>query len=183
MILCVLIIGKPWLSLAEESEPRHDKTNKMSVPPAKTQISLGWSESSLGTQWVAKDPRFLDVDSEDSDQTGRKSRLICVFAGRTLILLVLSCHGSSVFVCLFSENEKIHAATFSTVTIIFLSLQTYMSYRGSLIRVYTVCHSVNIFRTNYSVIKLYCSNFRVITAIIRVSKFLGFLRYSDKIGH
>ena len=34
-------------------EPRHDKTNKMSVRPAKTQISLGirqvWSESSLST--------------------------------------------------------------------------------------------------------------------------------------
>ena len=33
------------------SEPQHDKTNKMSVRPAKTQISLGirpvWSESSL----------------------------------------------------------------------------------------------------------------------------------------
>ena len=32
-------------------EPRHDKTNKMTVRPAKTQISLGtrsvWSESSL----------------------------------------------------------------------------------------------------------------------------------------
>ena len=32
-------------------EPEHDKTNKMSVRPAKTQISLGirpvWSESSL----------------------------------------------------------------------------------------------------------------------------------------
>ena len=35
------------------NEPRHDKTNKMSVCPAKTQISLGirlvWSESSLST--------------------------------------------------------------------------------------------------------------------------------------
>ena len=33
-----------------ENEPQHDKTNKMSVRPAKTQISLGirpvWSESS-----------------------------------------------------------------------------------------------------------------------------------------
>ena len=42
--------------------------------PAKTQISLGmrpvWSESSLCAQWVAKDPSFLHVDSEDSDQTG-----------------------------------------------------------------------------------------------------------------
>ena len=42
---------------------------------AKTQISLGirpvWSESSLCTQWVAKDPSFLHADSKDSDQTGR----------------------------------------------------------------------------------------------------------------
>ena len=74
------------------NEPRHDKTNKMSVRPAKTQISLGirpvWSESLLCTQWVAKDPSFLHVDSEDSDQTGRMSRLIWVFAGRTATLLV-----------------------------------------------------------------------------------------------
>ena len=70
----------------------------MSVRPAKTQISLGirpvWSESSLCAQWVAKDPRFLHADSEDSDQTGWMPRLIWVFAGRTLILLVLSCRGS-----------------------------------------------------------------------------------------
>ena len=36
------------------SEPPHDKTNKMSVRPAKTQISLGirlvWSESSLSAE-------------------------------------------------------------------------------------------------------------------------------------
>ena len=49
-------------------EPRHDKTNKVSVRPAKTQISLGihpvWSESSLCAQWVGKDPSFLRADSE-----------------------------------------------------------------------------------------------------------------------
>ena len=71
----------------------------MSVHPATTQISLGisrvWSESSLCAQWVAKDPRFLHVDREDSDQNGRMPRLIWVFAGRTLILLVLSCRGSN----------------------------------------------------------------------------------------
>ena len=75
-------------------EPRH---NKMSVRPAKPQISLGirpvWSESSLCSQWVAKGPRFHHADSEDSDQIGRMPRLIWVFAGRTLILLVLSCRG------------------------------------------------------------------------------------------
>ena len=57
----------------------HDKTNKMAVRPAKTQISLGirpvWSESSLSawrklgslaTQWA---------HSEDSDQTGQMPRV------------------------------------------------------------------------------------------------------------
>ena len=67
------------------NEPWHIKTNNVTVCPAKTQISLGirpvWSESSLCAQWVAKDPSF---------QTGRMPRLIWVFAGRTLILLV--CH-------------------------------------------------------------------------------------------
>ena len=82
-------------------EPPHDKTNKMTVRPAKTKISLGicpvWSESTLCAQWVAKDPSFLRADSEDSDQTGRLPRLIWVFAGRTVILLVLSWGGSYFF--------------------------------------------------------------------------------------
>ena len=34
------------------------------------------SESSLCTEWVAKDPSFLHADSEDSDQTGQMPRLI-----------------------------------------------------------------------------------------------------------
>ena len=82
------------------NEPRHDKTNKVTVRPAKTQISLGirpvWSETSLCAQWVAKDQSFLHADSEDSDQTGRMPRLIWVFAGRTLILLVLSFRGLNI---------------------------------------------------------------------------------------
>ena len=61
-------------------EPPHDKTNKVAVRPAETQISLGIrpesSESSRCAQWIAKDPRFLHADIEDSDQTGRMSRLI-----------------------------------------------------------------------------------------------------------
>ena len=52
------------------------------------------SESSLCAQWVAKDPSFRYADSEDSDQTGRMPRLIWVFAGRTVTLLVLSWGGS-----------------------------------------------------------------------------------------
>ena len=84
--------------LRYEYKPRHDKTNKITVRQAKTKLSLGirpvWSESSLCAQWIAKDPSFLHADSEDSDQTGRMPRLIWVFAGRTLTLLVLSWGGS-----------------------------------------------------------------------------------------
>ena len=40
-------------------------------------------QSSLCTQWVAKDPKLLHTDSEDSDQTGWMPRLIRVFAGHT----------------------------------------------------------------------------------------------------
>ena len=54
-------------------EPPHVKTNKMTVCPAKTKISLGirpvWSQPSLCAQWVVKDPSFLHADSEYSDQT------------------------------------------------------------------------------------------------------------------
>ena len=76
-------------------EPQHDKTNKMSVRPAKTQISLGIRpESSLCAEWVAKDPSFLYAVSKDSDKTGRMPRLIWVFAGCTAIWLVLSCRDS-----------------------------------------------------------------------------------------
>ena len=79
----------PFLLLLPYSlnEPHRDKTNNMTVRPANIQISLGirpvWSESWLCAQWVAKNPRFLHADSEDSDQTGRMPRLIWVFAGRT----------------------------------------------------------------------------------------------------
>ena len=94
----MLISLQTWFNMLKTYEPRHDKTNKVTVRPAKTQISLGicpvWSESSLCAQRVAKDPSFLHADSEDSDQTGRMPRLIWVYAGRTLTLLVLSCHGS-----------------------------------------------------------------------------------------
>ena len=61
------------------------KPIKWHVRPAKTQISLGirlvWAESSLCTQWVAKDPSFLYTDSEDWSDWADK--LICLFAGPT----------------------------------------------------------------------------------------------------
>ena len=81
------------------NEPRHDKTNKMTVRPAKTQISLCihpiWSESSLSAWRNHGSISIHWVHSEDSDLTGWIPRLIWVFAGRTLILLAFSCHGSN----------------------------------------------------------------------------------------
>ena len=73
------------------NEPPHDKTIKMSVHPAKTQVSLGshpaWSESSLCAQRIATDPSFLHADIKDSDQTGR-------MLGAHVMLFVLSWGGS-----------------------------------------------------------------------------------------
>ena len=88
----------------------HDKTIviKMTVHPAKTQISLGihpvWSEcllsawrklGSLATHWV---------HSEDPDQTGQMPRLICVFPGCTVILMILS-WGGSVMLLLYCSSS------------------------------------------------------------------------------
>ena len=102
-------------------EPPHDKTNKMTVRPAKTQISLDirpvWSESSLCVQLVAKDPSFLHADSEDSDQTGRMPRLILIRLGRCpgwsesslgahAILLVLSWGGSYIYTPLLAATKS-----------------------------------------------------------------------------
>ena len=77
------------------------KPTKMAVRPAKTQISLGicpvWSGSSLSVWKNLGSSATHSAHCEDSDQTWRMPRLIRVFAGCTLILLVLSCCGSNVF--------------------------------------------------------------------------------------
>ena len=74
------------------------KPTKWHMRPANTQISRGirpvWSESSLSTWRKFGSLASHWAHSEDSDQTGRMPRLIWVFAGRTVILLVLSWGGS-----------------------------------------------------------------------------------------
>ena len=75
------------------------KQQQISVRPAKTQISLGippvWSESSLSAWRKLGSLATHWAHSDDTDQTGRMPRLIRVFAGRTVILLVLSWGGSN----------------------------------------------------------------------------------------
>ena len=58
----------------------HDKTNKMTVHPAKTPV---WSESSLSAWRKLESLATHWAHSEGSDQTGRMPRLIWVFTGRT----------------------------------------------------------------------------------------------------
>ena len=71
----VIEIGLPMGSTLVASptyEPQHYKTNKMTSTPSEDSDQQGHPPS----QWVADDPMFLHADSEDSDQTGRMSRLI-----------------------------------------------------------------------------------------------------------
>ena len=55
-----------------------------------------WSESSLSAWRNLGSLATHWAHSEDSEQTGRMLRLIRVFAGHTVTLLVLSCRGSLV---------------------------------------------------------------------------------------
>ena len=76
------------------------KPTKWHEQPMKTHIGLSIrpvrSESLVCALWLAKDQRFLQVDSEVSDQTGWLPRLIRVFPGAHVIWLVLLCCGSNV---------------------------------------------------------------------------------------
>ena len=60
----------------------------------KIQISLRihaiWSESSLGTFWIANDAKFLHADNKEFDQTALMLRLTRVFAGRIFIHITFS---------------------------------------------------------------------------------------------
>ena len=61
------------------------RSAQASTQSDQSSLSTWRKLGSLATHWA---------HIEDSDQTGQMSRLIWVFAGRTLILLVLSCHSS-----------------------------------------------------------------------------------------
>ena len=87
---CVRLSRSTWrVSQCEREkiiEPRHDKTNKVTVRLAKVQISLGirpvWTESSLSAWRNTGSSATQWAHWEHSDQTGRMPRLIWVFAGR-----------------------------------------------------------------------------------------------------
>ena len=65
-----------------------NQQNSMCAQSDQSLLSAWRKLGSLATYWA---------HSEDADQTGRMPRLIWVFAGRTVILLVLSWDGSFVY--------------------------------------------------------------------------------------
>ena len=75
------------------------KPAKWHMRPVKTKISVGirpvWSESSLSVRRKLGSLATQWAHSEDSDQTARMSRLVWIFAGRTVILWGLSWGGSN----------------------------------------------------------------------------------------
>ena len=87
--------GTGWMGCSDNMSRLMSKPTKWLC---SQRIRSAWaSAQSDQSLRCAKDPSFLHAGGEDSDQTGRMSRLIWVFAGRTIILLVLSRGGSYVF--------------------------------------------------------------------------------------
>ena len=67
---------------------------------------------------------------------------------------------SAISACLFSKDLS-KWSEFSDRQVLANSADPDQTALSSLIRVYTVCHSACIFWNHYSVIKWYCSNFRI----------------------
>ena len=80
--------GKYLIKLST-CELQHQKPYFINVRRAKIQTSLRiravWSESSLGTFWIANDAKFVHKDNEDTGQTVRMRRVIWVFVGRSCL--------------------------------------------------------------------------------------------------
>ena len=79
---------------------------------------------------------------------------------------------SKISVSKYMAKIKLTVSTQTRSTVMILSIRTDMPgqtvQRSSLIRVYTVCHSVCIVWTHYSTVEPHSSNFRVITTTILV---------------
>ena len=92
-------------------DPPHDKTNKMTVRPAKTQIRLGirpvWSHSSLCVKWVAKDPSFPSGCPDWSESS----------LGAHASLLVLSWGGPYFITILFANTNPLLNGMFVSQTL------------------------------------------------------------------
>ena len=133
-------------------EPWQDKTNKVSVCPVKTQISLGicpvWSGSSLSAWRDLGSLATHWAHCEDSDQTGQTPKLIWVFAGHTVTLLVLS-RGDSFGIWITSLwEERARLCAYCTISLFcthwFFVLFLFLLVSGVLCGLW-LWHSLDIF--------------------------------------
>ena len=69
-------------SLSLILEPRKSHKGRSTTKSTKWHVRPVWSESSQCALRIAENSMILHANSEDSDQTGRMHRLICVFVGR-----------------------------------------------------------------------------------------------------
>ena len=86
LVVCNSNWATTWQNQQNEWAPSED-SDQPGHPPSLIRVFIVRRKKALATH---------SAHSEDSDQTGRMPRLIWVFAGRTAILLVLSCRGSII---------------------------------------------------------------------------------------
>ena len=84
-----------WRLRSAWASAQSDQSLSLGISPVWSVSSLSaWRNTgSLATHWVHSKDSW-SAWASTLEQTGQTPRLIWVFAGRTLILLVLSCHGS-----------------------------------------------------------------------------------------
>ena len=140
-------------------EPRHDKTNNVAVRPTKTQISLGicpvWSEPSLST-WRNLRPLATHwAHSEDSDQTGRMPRLICLrwahthFVGFVMRWLINDSPNNDNYLCICFDP-------YCTLRIVMLLADVLQMHQWGAVSVHSFPQQQNIHQT-YKVLFLLIS--------------------------
>ena len=103
---CMQLLQQLFLCVSSSFCCWHKMSHLVTKPTkwlcAQRRLRSAWAsvqsdQSSLCGKWVAKDPSFLHVDSDDSDQTGRMPKLIWVFTGCTcyfvgFVVRRLKCH-------------------------------------------------------------------------------------------
>ena len=144
----------------------------MTVRPAKTQVSLGicpvWSESSVRMKKSCHVVAHIMQGCHKEKKVKYYERGIIQKTER--------------------KRERKKKKNTSTCTILFLSFRTDMLgqpvqiqirlQRSSLIRVYSVCHSVCIVWTHYSMVEHIVQILEWLQQIVWVSEYLGNLRYN-----
>ena len=113
-------------------EPPDDKTNKMTVHPVMTQISLDicqvWSKSSLCVQWVARDPSFLPMDSEVTVLTCRSSyRFSLCCTKLTIEIAVWRQKLAPINIVVYLSKFQMFSGKYGKQNLILTALETLMS--------------------------------------------------------